>query len=73
MSNTDLSNLDSRFTTAISDDVITENEAQGLKKDLKQVQNESTDIIDAANKYNITTAKTDYQNALSDLETELTT
>ncbi len=71
--NTDLSNLDSRFTTAISDDVITENEAQGLKKDLKQVQNESTDIIDAANKYNITTAKTDYQNALSDLETELTT
>ncbi len=67
-----LTDLQSDFSRAISDDVVTENEAQTLKRSLEEVQNESQDVIDSAGKYGITTEKTNYQNALADLETELT-
>ncbi|NBI28580.1 phage tail protein [Chengkuizengella marina] len=75
-------NLDSGFVESINtlqteiskfsdDGFIQFAESENLKINLNQVKSESVDFIDAANKLEITTEKTNYENALTTLESEI--
>lgn len=64
-------NLQNDVFSVTGDGKLTATEAQILKKDLLQLQAESTDIINQANELGITTNKTNYQNALTALSNVL--
>lgn len=71
--NTSLNTLQTDINRFSADGFLSNSESQLLKNTLKQVKSESTDLISVATLLEITTEKTNYQNALSDLETYLTT
>jgi phage minor structural protein len=70
--NTSIDNLQTSIDNFSSDSYITLAEANSLKINLTQVNNESTDLINVASGLGITTEKTNYSNAVSDLTSFLT-
>lgn len=70
--NTSISQLENDVNNMLSDSKITAIEANTLKTSLNQVVAESTDLINVAGSLGITTEKTNYSNAINDLNTYLT-
>lgn len=71
--NSSITSLGNQITQINSDGYITAGESNALAVSLAQVQSESTDLIFSASALNITTEKTNYQTAISTLETVLQT
>lgn len=65
--NTFKTNVDNAF----KDTYITQIESNTIKNSFNQVEAESTELVNTATAYSITTEKTNYSNALSALETEV--
>lgn len=70
--NTSISQLETDVNNMLSDSKITAIEANSLTTSLNQVVAESTDLINVASSLGITTEKTNYNNAINDLNTYLT-
>lgn len=70
--NTSISQLENDVNNMLSDSKITAIEANTLKTSLNQVVAESTDLINVAGSLGITTEKTNYSNAINDLNSYLT-
>lgn len=69
--NGSLDSLEDALDQYADDGMITLSEANALKLSLAQVDKESTDVINVATSLGITTEKTNYQNALNTLNTEI--
>lgn len=68
-----LNQINDDFNNFSSDNYLTNIEANTLKNDLKKLQNESTKLIDEGTSLGLTQYVTNYQTALDNLNTELTT
>ena len=66
-----IENLENEVNIIFEDSTITELEARTLELSLKRAVSESRDIIDIATTLGITTQKTNYSNALNELNTYL--
>lgn len=71
--NQSITDLETDINNILSDSKITAIEANSLKVSLNEVVAESINLISEANSLGITTEKTNYSNAINDLNTYLTT
>ncbi len=71
--NQSITDLETDINNILSDSKITAIEANSLKVSLNEVVAESVNLISEANSLGITTEKTNYNNAITDLNTYLTT
>lgn len=66
-----ITSLETNINAIFSDAKLTKDEAKSLKLVFENFKNESGDLFNKANDHNITTEKTNYNDALNDLETLL--